>query len=212
MIPEAIFLHYFNALMDGDKNECALIVTSLVEKRTSVRDIYEHLFKRSMYKVGHLWEKDKFTVASEHLASKITDSMMNLLYPKIQCTKKNGKTIIVTCIDKEFHELGARMVSDYFELNGWTAYFLGANTPTPDLITIIKEKRPDVVGLSNNFYINYLRLLKLIDKIKEEMPDQDIIVGGQAIASSSGDTFTKHEHVYTINSFDEIDDFLAFRS
>jgi len=40
------------------------------------------------------------------------------------------------------------MVADMLEMNGWDGYFIGANTPLPELIRFIESKNPDLIGLS----------------------------------------------------------------
>ena len=129
MISDAVYYHYLNALMDGDKGECVKIVTDLLEKNEDIKEIYTKLFQRSMYRIGYLWEHSKTSIAKEHIASKITESLISLVYPKIIEKEKNGKKVVISCIDKEFHEMGPKMVSDFFELYGWSSVFLGSNTP-----------------------------------------------------------------------------------
>ena len=40
-----------------------------------------------------------------------------------------GRCVVVTCVGGELHELGARMVGDFFDMAGWDTYFCGADTP-----------------------------------------------------------------------------------
>jgi signal transduction histidine kinase len=40
---------------------------------------------------------------------------------------------------------GARMVADFFELDGWDTYFLGANTPTDSILRAVEERRADIL-------------------------------------------------------------------
>ncbi|WP_455240747.1 cobalamin B12-binding domain-containing protein [Methanothermobacter tenebrarum] len=71
------------------------------------------------------------TAAHEHYANGLTQMLIAELYPYIlESAKKTDKTLIVTCINNELHELGLRIVSDFFEMNGWNSIYLGANTPT----------------------------------------------------------------------------------
>lgn len=211
MISEATYLHYLNALLDGDKAECTRIVNTLLVEGADIKEIYTKLFQRSMYRIGHLWESNRSSIAEEHIATKITESLLNLVYPKIMETPRNGKKIVMTCVDKEFHEIGPRIVSDFFELSGWESIFLGANTPPNEVLNIIKEKKPDLIGISNSFYINVLRLVKMIELIRNEFPDQEIIVGGQALAEDSNNVLSKFENVHYISGIDKLDDYIKLK-
>lgn len=212
MISEANYLHYLSALLDGDKAECTRIVNTLLENNTDIKEIYTKLFQRSMYRIGHLWESNRSSIAEEHIATKITESLLNLVYPRIMETPRNGKKIVITCVDKEFHEIGPRIVSDFFELNGWESIFLGANTPANEVLNIIKDKQPDLVGISNSFYINVLRLVKMIELIIGEFPDQEIIVGGQALADDQNKVLSKFENVSYISGIDKLDEYIKYKS
>ena len=182
MITEAVYLHYLNALLDGNKRECTQIVADLVDQDVSIKEIYLQLFQRSMYRVGQLWENQKCSISNEHIATKITEALVEYVGAQYSNCKCCGKTVLITCIDKEFHELGARMVAGYFEAHGWNVLFVGSNIPQDEIMGLIREKKPDVIGISNNFYVNVLRLLKLVKEIKDEFANQEIIVGGQALA------------------------------
>jgi methanogenic corrinoid protein MtbC1 len=54
-----------------------------------------------------------------------------------------------------------KLVADIFELNDWRGYFLGANTPRPGLLDLVREKHPDVVTLSLTVYFNLESLLQI---------------------------------------------------
>ncbi len=208
MIPEVVYLHYLNALLEGDKNTCKQIVSDLIENNTDVKDIYVNLFQRTMYRIGQLWEKERCTVAEEHIATNITESLLELTSSKYSNGKRNGKLAVITCVDREFHELGAKMVAGFIEMCGWDTLFLGSNTPHEEIIRLIKNRKPDLIGISNNFYINVARLFKLIDQINSNFPNLPIIVGGQSLADAQPDSLKKFTNVSYINSLDKLEEYL----
>jgi len=209
MISEAVYLHYLNSLLEGDKKQCLLIVENLLEQKVCLKDIYLELFQRSMYRIGQMWENERCSIANEHIATKITESLIEITSAYSRGEKKLCKTVLITCIDKEFHELGARMVAGFFDALGWDTIFIGSNTPQPDIITLIREHKPDIFGISNNFYINIGRLAKLIDQVKSEFPEQEILVGGQALADGHCGCLSKFDNVHYIRSLDELEKYLA---
>jgi len=208
LLLESHYLHYMSALLEGDKEGCLRIVHTLLDEGVEVKEIYTGLVKRSMYRIGQLWENDKASIAKEHVATKITELIINVMYPHILVVPKNGKKVIVTCSDKEFHELGARMVSDIFEMNGWESTFLGANTPSENLIEVIEEKKPDIVAISINFYINIVRLIKEIELISEKYPGLQIVIGGQAFSEGKEDVLAKYSNVKYISCIYTLEEYL----
>lgn len=208
MIPEAVYLHYLNSLLEGDKKQCVQIVDSLLNQKVCLKEIYLQLFQRSMYRIGQMWENQRCSIAREHIATKITESLIELISAYQLNNDRTNKKALITCIDKEFHELGARMVAGYFDALGWDTVFIGSNAPQLEVVLLVKEHKPDIVGISNNFYMNISRLIKLIDQIKCEVPDQEILVGGQSLADGKCGCLEKFNNVHYIHSLDELEKYL----
>lgn len=207
-LTESTYLEYFDALITGNRDKCAEIVDSLQENKVELIDLYEKLFQRSMYRIGKLWNQNKITVAEEHIATYITDTLVDVVCSRLNKAEKKNKTIVVTCVEKEFHCIGAKIIVDYFEFLGWDVIMLGANTPVSELLKVIEDKKPDLIGISNSFYLNILRLLKFIETIQKKFPDQKIIVGGQALSEGKDDLLEKYRNVNYIASLREIDAYL----
>ena len=72
------------------------------------------------------------------------------------------------------------MVADILATAGWDTYFLGANTPTEQMLAFIEETRPDMLGLSLSIYLNLPALKREIEAVNSVFPNLDIIIGGQA--------------------------------
>ncbi len=87
-------------------------------------------------------------MAIEHLATTITESLLTLVYPRILLPSTSIKRRVVACVANEYHQIGAKMVADVFELNGWDGYFLGANHPSRSLLALFRRSGPHVLGLS----------------------------------------------------------------
>ncbi|MFW5820911.1 MAG: cobalamin B12-binding domain-containing protein [Bacteroidota bacterium] len=179
-ITDKLYQDYLSSLLSGEKITCRQIVKDLIDKEIEVKELYINLFQRSLYDVGELWENNYITVATEHLATSLTSSLMTLTYPIIFNTEKIGKKALVTAITNEYHQIGARMIADLMELQGWDTFFLGANIPLEDLENMIVEKEPDYLALSVAIYFNISNLEKILVRITGKFPDQKIIIGGQA--------------------------------
>ncbi|MBB5020794.1 cobalamin B12-binding domain-containing protein [Desulfurispira natronophila] len=177
---ESLYQSYLQALLCGHGNRCQELVNTLLSSNLSVHDLYVHLFQRSLYEVGSLWESNKISVSVEHLATALTERLMSLVYPRIFSAPHNGKKAVVSCVANELHQIGGRMVADVFELNGWDGYFLGANTPIPDMCSMLELKQPQVLALSLSIYFNMEHLYQALGEVQQKYPHLPVIVGGQA--------------------------------
>ena len=208
MIKESHYLDYFNNLLDGNKAGCMAVISQIESEKTGLTDIYVNLFQRSLYQIGKMWEKNKITIAEEHNATRITDAIITSYFSRLKPARSKNKSAVVACINKEFHEIGAKMASHIFEYNGWNTFFLGASTPPKELIKFIKLKQPEIVGLSFNFYLNFLKLVEVIDHIRRFFPEQKIILGGQGIKSFRKKLSQDYPEITTFESITDLNDYL----
>ncbi len=115
-------------------------------------------------------KRNKISVAVEHISTAITETLMNLIIPHLFSEEKLNKKVVVTCTPGEFHQIGAKMVADFFELHSWNSYFLGANTPSKDFLNYIAEIKPDLIVISTSISFNLSNLERLILEINSQFP------------------------------------------
>ncbi len=171
---------YLDLLLDGKRKKAAGLIETLVEDGQSIREIYEHIFQKTQYEVGALWQNNKISVAHEHYCTAATQLIMSGLYPQIFSTEKSGKKLVACAVADELHEIGIRMVSDFFEMEGWDTHYLGANMPDEHLIKSLKEYKPDILAISVTVPLHIERAAKLIEKVREDERTGEIkiMVGG----------------------------------
>lgn len=161
-----------------------------------------------MYRIGQLWETNKINISKEHMASQISKQLLEIVQVRRNGSISTGEKILITCIEKEFHDIGAQMIANYLEQKGNEVFYLGANVPANEVINSIEEVNPDVVGISSNFYINVIRLTKLVDEINNKFNGKEILIGGQALLNYDPDILHKYNNVYYIPNINYLDDYL----
>lgn len=171
---------YLDFLLLGKRREATLMITELIQKGVLIKDIYQNVFQVSQYEVGRLWQCNKITVAHEHYCTAATQQIMAGLYQQIFSTTRKGKTLVASSIEGELHEMSIRMVTDFFEMDGWDTYYLGANMPDRQLQESLKEYKADILALSVTLPTHVSKAAALIKKIRanNELNDLKIMVGG----------------------------------
>lgn len=177
---------YLQNLLQGNRVVCSAIAKKYLLTNPSIKDLYEEVFRVSLYEVGRLWETNKISVATEHLSTAITEGILNELFEQVISKKRLNKRVVVACVDKEQHQVGVKMVADVFEMNGWESFFLGTGIPTNELVRYIREVNPDLLAISLSVYFNFTNLLKMLEILHSEFPELQIIIGGQAFRHVSG--------------------------
>jgi len=202
---DSVYERYLSCLLRGERSQCREIVAALLEAGSNVKDIYTGLFQRSLYEVGELWERHEISVAVEHLATAITESLLSVVYPFVFSALHVNRSAVIACVANEYHQLGGKMVADFCGLNGWNGYFLGANMPQEGLVRIIAEKKPEWVGLSLAVYSNLPSLLKLLDAVTSTSKDLRILIGGQAFRWGGCEVVGAYPNTVLVNSLSELE-------
>jgi len=143
------------------------------------------------------------------LASAISEGLLNLVTPRLIAMPKSGRSVVVSCTANEHHQIGGRMVADFFEMNGWRSYFLGANVPVADLIALIREKQPDAVALSLAIYFNLETLLDTVRAIRAASAAIPILVGGHAFEDGGREQVEQFPGVHLLGSLRDLEVWLS---
>ncbi len=170
---------YLETLLRGERAAASRLILEAVDGGTSVRDIYLRVFQPVQREIGRLWQSNQISVAQEHYCTAATQLVMSQLYPRIFAAEKIGRRLVATCVSGELHEMGARMVADFFEMAGWDTYYVGANTPTESVMQTVVERRADVLAISATMTFHVSQVAELVRAVRASEAGQvKILVGG----------------------------------
>jgi methanogenic corrinoid protein MtbC1 len=175
------YRNYVSALVEGDRRACAAILDGQLQIGAPLRTIYIDLIQSSLYEIGDRWERTELSVVTEHVASAITETLLNHVFASMEPAPRVGRSVVVAAFAPEMHRIGARIVADLFELTGWDTRFVGADTPSGQLREALEARTPDLVALSlTNPALRELFVQKLAE-LRRACPRLEVIVGGQAL-------------------------------
>lgn len=170
---------YFERLLAGDRPGASALILGAVKDGVGIHDIYLHVFQRTQYEIGRRWQMNEMTVAEEHFCTAVTQLIMSQLYPQIFATPRIGRRLVAASIGGDLHEIGVRMVADFFEMAGWDTYYLGANTPLASIVDSVTDRRADVLALSATMTFHVPAVVEVIREVRHEHGDRTrILVGG----------------------------------
>ncbi|MEO8603996.1 MAG: cobalamin-dependent protein [bacterium] len=171
---------YLSALLRGDRHTASRAILAGVESGTTLQDMYLLVFQRSQYEVGRLWQMNKINVAQEHYCSAATQLIMSLLYPRLFNSSRAGHTLVVACVHGDLHAIGARVVADFFEMEGWDASYIGADTPTAGIIDMVVQRQADVLALAATMTFHVQAVAEVIAAVRASPACSavQILVGG----------------------------------
>ena len=173
---------YLDALLRAKRRNATSIVMRALDAGADIRDIYLQVFQAAQYEVGRLWQMNEISIAQAHYCTAVTQSITSRLYSCVFSADRNGRRLVATCVLAEQHEIGIRMVSDFFEIDGWDTYYLGAGTPSTSVVRAIVKKRADLLLVSVTMVAYLTRAKQLIERVRssDACRGVKVLVGGYA--------------------------------
>jgi methanogenic corrinoid protein MtbC1 len=178
---------YLQAIVAGQRKSALRVVLELLDSGRSVADVYCDVLQPAQYEVGRLWEQNRISVAREHAATAITQFVVAQLYSRLERRSASRGPAIVTGVEGELHQLGANMMADVLEAEGWDVRFLGTQMPHRDIMRAIEEHDAGLIGISATMLFSLPRVARLIEDIRRKHGDaKRIVVGGGAFRVRPG--------------------------
>jgi methanogenic corrinoid protein MtbC1 len=177
---------YLRAQLAGDRREALrIVIDDGLGQGASIVELQAQVIRAAQNEIGQLWQRNLVSIAQEHMATAISQLVLATLFERARILDPVDKKILIACVEGEHHELPARLVADFLELEGFAVRYLGANVPHADLVELVAAERPDAVGLSVTMSFNMPALHEAVARLRESTA-VPIFVGGYAVQSSPG--------------------------
>jgi methanogenic corrinoid protein MtbC1 len=179
---------FLDALISRDSARARRTVEQALAAGVPVPDIYLGVLEPAMREIGHRWAMGSLNVAEEHYATTIAHSILDALSRQLPRRPRDGRLAIVTGTPEEQHALGARMVADFLEGDGWEVLLLGAGAPVADIVSLVTDEQPNLVALSTATAAVLDGVAELLGALAALDPRPLIVAGGQFWTASTGPT------------------------
>lgn len=182
----ALYQRYLKAQLDRDRPAALkVLLDDGLGAGVSVPELYLDVIQPAQYQIGRLWQANAVSVAETYVATGISHLALSMLYPFLPRVVPNGRSAFVACVGGEHHDLGARMVADFYEMAGFSVRYLGANLSAERLVAMVREDPPDVLGLSVTMTSNIAALRLTVDRARVAAGGGlQLALGGPASGSS----------------------------
>jgi len=196
----------FLSLLDQEKkDEAILFIHDLLKQGMDLIDMYENFLVPSLANYACDNESEDICIWKEHTRTSIVRTILDSTYPYLIEAKKRTpvhKLIVIACPEEEYHEIGALVAANYFYLMGYQVKYIGANTPGFEIKSALKVMKPNYLALSITNYYHLMKTKHLVEDIKKDFPNIEIILGGQAIKKYAETSGIHYD--YILNSYDDI--------
>jgi len=188
MITEDSLKSYLKGLLNGNRHECRQVIESRLKEGIPANMVYLEMIWPIMVEVEKLGREDRITPAQENLATRVNRTIVDQLQNKLPRRPVKNKRVVVTCAAGESRELGAQIMADLFESDGWDVKFLGGGLTNDDLLAFVNEYGPDVLLIYGTTPKQAPGIRRLIDHIRgvDAWPDMKIMVSGGLFNRAEG--------------------------
>lgn len=193
-----------------DKEACVQVALQLLESEAlGVAELYTEVLAPALNNMTDDENDKSLSIWREHIRSSIIRAIIECAYPYLlkELNRKGvqsdkGKVVIVSPTD-EYHELGARMGADFFNLCGYRTLFVGSDTPKHNMINGLKFEQADYVVINVVNFYNVVKVKAIIAEIHELLPGQKVLVSGYAFRHDK-DLYKTVGALGAIHSIDDI--------
>lgn len=179
---DAEVAQYLDALHRGDRRTATGIALELLDAGVPAEEILSGLIARGASLVGTGWQEGRWSVAMEHRASSIAESVLTavvdtaMLAPNAVPEGSRGEAV-VACTEGEWHVLPGRLASETLRLRGVEVTFIGPSVPAADLADFLGTQHSPVVAISCSMQMSLCGAWRSITALREL--GIQIICGGQ---------------------------------
>ena len=136
--------------------------------------------------VGEKFESGEYFLSELVVAGEVMKEGLKIINPymKGDSAKRLGKVVIAT-VEGDNHDLGKNIVTTLLGVYGFEVADLGKDVPTDTIINAVKERKPDILGMSALLTVTMPKMGEAIEALKAAALREKVkvIVGGSPVTS-----------------------------
>lgn len=176
---------FVTALLAFDRAKAGEALTAAQNHVLSRVAVISDLFQPAQERIGELWYEGKIGVAEEHRATAIVEELLLGMAPTPSLHPVSARaTCLLAAVGDEQHAIGLMALRLALEDEGWRCDFLGARTPTSELIRVANSSRPRLAMLSASYLPNLADFARAIEEL-HRIPCR-VMTGGAAFGRVDG--------------------------
>ena len=202
-------------LKNYELNELIKIYNEYTKSIYSLLDFYEKLLIPILYKIGDQWAKGEIDVATEHVCSNATITLIDLINQKninkkIPESSSTNRPIILCTPEGELHSIGCKIIESLLLEKGYAVYNITSALPINSIESYLYKIDPSIIIISVTLEDNINSVIRFIKEIRQSFK-RPIIVGGNAIKltpKSQIQILEKYDKVYL--NFGKFNDMITY--
>ena len=172
------------AIDQGDQEKTIELTKAALDGGANPRDIITKGLQAGMAAVGEKFSSGEYFLPDMLMAARAMKAALEVLKPALEKTgiPTIGKVVIGT-VEGDMHDIGKNVVATFLSGNGFEVFDLGLNVPVQQFIDGVKEKKPDILGMSALLSTTMPVFGKVIQALEEAglRDSVKVVVGGAPV-------------------------------
>ncbi|MBU2536119.1 MAG: corrinoid protein [Chloroflexota bacterium] len=172
------------AIDQGDREKTVALTQAAFDAGTNPQDIVAQGLQAGMAVVGEKFSSGEYFLPDMLMAARAMKAALEVLQPALEKTGvlTIGRVVIGT-VEGDMHDIGKNVVATFLSGNGFEVFDLGLNVSVQKFIDEVKEKKPDILGMSALLTTTMPVMGKVIKSLEEVglRSSVKVIVGGAPV-------------------------------
>lgn len=183
-----LLTQYLQPLLGGRRADCFNLVQEALRTGVAADRLIFDVVWPARKQVELLYRDDRINAATENMASRINRTVADQIQPHLEQQPDREKTIVIACAVAMREELGAQIIADLFQADGWDVFFLGGGVPRDEVLELIGPLEPTALLLFGSEPQDVPAIRALVELIREigVCPTMSVIVSGGVFDRADG--------------------------
>lgn len=180
----ADFEQMANGVIAGEIEKVAELTQKAVDEGIEPMEIIDQGLMSGMSVVGERFKAGDMYVPEVIMAAKSMSAGMEIVKPLLVGGKSSSKgKVLLGTVKGDLHEIGKKLVMMMMESAGLEVEDIGIDISAEKFAEAVKEKKPDVLGMSALLTTTMLAMKDTIETLKEAgiRDDVKVLVGGAPV-------------------------------
>lgn len=152
LLRQELVAEFVDRLAHADRMGSISRAQELLGEGVSREELLE-VVRESQREVGRLWQVNAWTIAQEHAATSVSESILQAI-GVVRIPSEDRGHVAVVCADGEWHVLPARMLAERLVQADYRVTFIGGSVPPEHLHGYLPTLHVDAVAISCTLALN----------------------------------------------------------
>lgn len=176
-------MRYMLQVLEGNFQSAIKLIVDAHQDGLPIESAYEALMT-AQREIGRMWHHAEVNIAEEHIVTSTTERVMSILAFQAGKQPANGLTVVSAAVAGNSHDIGVRIVSDFFDFAGWKAICLGGDLPATDIAQAVQFFDSSLVLISAALSTQLKSIRGSVNAVRGLNSNCKILVGGTAFLDS----------------------------